>query len=275
MSTSAAINPSALAARLEQAWTSRVPIAPLSETDGLCHPADAYRVQKCWSEHRVARGEEIVGRKIGLTSAAVRAQMGVDSPDFGTLWGSRRLTTVGGRATVPAERFLQPRAEGEIAFLIGDEPPLGKTITAAEVLAATIAVAPAIEIVDSRIADWRITLADTIADNASFGAFAIGEWSESLSALALPEVEMRLTEDGKEVSAGVGANALGDPAEAVAWLGTTLLSFGVGLRIGDIVLSGALGPLVPIAAGREYTLEVGDQAPLTLEFTENEGGTER
>jgi 2-keto-4-pentenoate hydratase len=271
MATSTAINPSALAARLEQAWNSRVPIEPLSETDGLRDPADAYRVQKCWTEKRLSAGEEIVGRKIGLTSAAVQRQMGVDSPDFGTLWGSRRLKTVGGRATAPMARFLQPRAEGELAFLIGEEPPRGEVVTAAEVLDATVAVAPAIEIVDSRIAHWRITLADTIADNASFGAFVLGEWNEDLLATYLPEIEMRLTEDGEEVSAGTGADALGDPAEAVAWLGTTLLSFGVGLRIGDIVLSGAMGPLVPIVAGREYTLEIGAEAPLTVEFTENEG----
>jgi 2-keto-4-pentenoate hydratase len=228
-------------------------------------------VQKYWTDTRLAADEEIVGRKIGLTSAAVQRQMGVDSPDFGTLWRSRRLVTVAGRASAPAARFLQPRAEGELAFLIGEKPPRGTVVTAAEVLEATVAVAPAIEIVDSRIADWRITLADTIADNASFGAFALGEWNEDLLTTSLAEIEMRLTEDGEEVSAGTRADALGDPAEAVAWLGTALLRFGVGLRIGDIVLSGAMGPLVPVVAGREYTLEIGAEAPLAVEFTENKG----
>jgi 2-keto-4-pentenoate hydratase len=256
-----------LAARLEAAWAERAPIAPLSESDGLRDPADAYRVQECWTRNRVAAGERIVGRKIGLTSVAVQEQMGVDSPDFGTLWASRRLDAVEGRATVSAATFLQPRAEGEIAFLIGSEPPRGPRVTAAEVLAATVAVAPAIEIVDSRIADWRIKLADTIADNASFGGFLRGEWNEELAGEDLGALTMALEEDGRVVSAGIGSNALGHPAEAVAWLASTLLGLGVGLQEGDIVLSGALGPLVPLIPGRVYTLRVAAEAPLTLEVT--------
>jgi len=131
-----------------------------------------------------------------------------------------------------------------------------------------VAVAPAIEIVDSRIADWRITLADTIADNASYGGFAVGEWSEELAHEPLGEIEMRLTEDGTQVSSGIGANALGHPAQSVAWLANTLQSFGVALEPGDIVLSGALGPLVPVVVGREYTLRISGQEPLTISFTE-------
>jgi len=257
----------ALAARLEGAWSTRTPIAPLSETCGLHDPVEAYRVQERWTRNRVAAGEQIVGRKIGLTSAAVQEQMGVDKPDFGTLWGSRRFDVVDGRARVSISTFLQPQAEGEIAFLMGSEPPAGPRVTAAEVLAATVAVAPAIEIVDSRIADWRIELADTIADNASYGGFVLGAWNEELAGADLGTVEMSLEEDGREVSAGVGANALGHPAEAVAWLAETLLELGVGLRAGDIVLSGALGPLVPLVVGGEYTLRVGTERPLVLEVT--------
>jgi len=255
-----------LADRLEQAWTGRQPIAPLSEHDGLADVADAYAVQRAWMERRVADGDAVVGRKIGLTSTAVQQQLGVDEPDYGTLLRSRWFAATGGRASAPAELFLQGRVEGELAFLIG-EPPAGAEIGVDDVLAATEALAPAFEIVDSRIADWRITLPDTVADNASFGGFVLGAWDRSLLDGDLREVAMELTRDGTDTAVqGVGAACLGHPAHAVAWLLTRLGQLGVAVQPGDIVLSGALAPMLPIAAGERYTLRVGGRPPLELAF---------
>lgn len=254
-----------LAGRLHRAWEQRVPVDPLSETDGLHSVGDAYAVQAAWTERRLAEGDTIVGRKIGLTSRAVQEQMGVDEPDYGTLWRSRWVPVQDGAGTVAASTFLQPRVEGEIAFRLG-EPPAGTEITAQDVLAATDAVAAAIEIVDSRIEDWRITLADTVADNASYGGFAVGAWTPLDARRQLPAVEMTLARNGDPVGTGVGAAALGDPAAAVAWLLNKLRSLGVEVRAGDIILSGALAATVPASAGDRFRLEMQGEPPLELTF---------
>jgi 2-keto-4-pentenoate hydratase len=254
-----------LAARLRSAWEAREPVEPLSATDGLTDVADAYAVQAAWTDRRLAAGERILGRKIGLTSRAVQAQMGVDEPDYGTLWASRYFAAPTGRTELPADTFLQPRVEGEIAFLLGDPPP-GPVVTIQQVLAATEAVASSIEIVDSRIADWRITLPDTVADNASYGGFVLGPWSASLVGTDLRTLGMTITRNGEHVAEGVGAAALGHPARAVAWLLTKLASLGVEVQPGDVVLSGALGPTVPAHAGDVFTLEMRERPALTIAF---------
>jgi 2-keto-4-pentenoate hydratase len=256
----------ALGARLHRAWHGRVPIAPLTETTSLDSVDDAYAIQSAWARLQLADGDRIVGRKIGLTSRAVQEQMGVDEPDYGTLWASRWIEIEGGRGDVVAATFLQPRVEGELAFLLGD-PPRSGPVTAEAVLASTEAIAASIEIVDSRIEDWRITLPDTVADNASFGAFALGEWTPLTAERALPEISMRMTRNGETVGEGVGAAALGDPAFAVAWLLNKLRSFGVESRRGDIVLSGALAATVPAAAGDLFRLEMSGEPALDLAFT--------
>lgn len=255
----------ALAARLESAWSDRVPIEPPSESDDLRDVNAAYAVQQAWTEQRVASGETVLGRKIGLTSATVQRQLGVDEPDYGTLWGSRFFPAVGGRAEAPAEAFLQPRVEGELAFLLG-EPPPGPVVSAQEALAATEAIAPAIEIVDSRIADWRITLPDTVADNASFGGFVLGPWDHGLRHEDLRTVGMVLDRGGEPVAEGVGAAALGHPARAVAWLLTRLAELDVPVAAGDVVLSGALGPMTDAKIGDVFTLHTHGQPPLTVSF---------
>jgi 2-keto-4-pentenoate hydratase len=206
----------------------------------------------------------VVGRKIGLTSAAVQEQLGVSEPDYGALLASRRYGAPGGYATASHSTFLQPRVEGEIAFLIA-RPPGGSDVSIDDVLAVTEAVAPAIEIVDSRIADWRIALADTIADNASFGGYVVGPWSADLLAEDLREVPMVL-EGGYSPVQGVGAAALGHPAAAVAWLLSRLAELGVEIEPGDVVLSGALAPMLPAKRGETYTLRLADQTPLALTF---------
>ena len=254
----------ALASRLEAAWEGREPIDPLSD-DGLTDVADAYAVQQEWTARRVAQGERIVGRKIGLTSRAVQEQMGVGEPDYGTLWASRHFAVGSRGAAAPASEFIQPRVEGEFAFLLG-ELPERSVITADEVLASTEAVAVAIEIVDSRIVDWRIRLADTVADNASYGGFAMGPWSQDLRDTDLRTVGMMLHRNDEVASIGVGAAALDSPANAVAWLVNKLGSLGVPVQAGDIVLSGAVGPTVPAARGDVFRLQMHGEKPLVLTF---------
>ncbi len=255
----------AVAQRLQRALETREPIAPLTEGDAGFDVAAAYAAQQAWTERRLAEGETILGRKIGLTSRVVQRQLGVDEPDYGTQWGSRCFPAVGGRAQAPAELFVQPRVEGELAFLLGD-PPRGPRVTPQQVLAATEAIAPAIEIVDSRIADWRIALPDTVADNASFGGFVLGAWDRGLRERDLRTVGMVLSHGETPVAEGVGAAALGHPARAVAWLLEKLAGLGVETQPGDIVLSGALGPMTPVSAGDVFTLEVHGQRPLTVAF---------
>ncbi len=257
--------PEALARRLDEAWENRRPVAPLSESAGLETVEEAYEVQSLWGQLRVERGERVVGRKIGLTSRAMRQQLGVNEPDFGVLWGSRQFSVNEGRAEVPAATFLQPRLEGEIAFLIG-EPLTGGAIGPQEVLAATVALAVSVEVIDSRIEDWRIKIVDTIADNASYGGFAVGPWSEDLLREDLRTLGMLIQRNGEPVQMAIGAAAMGHPAEAVAWLADKLSAFDEGLKAGDVVLSGSLGGAVPVGQGDEFVVEAHGQPPLTISF---------
>ncbi len=251
------------AEEMERAWEERVPIEPLSER-GLKGVEAAYRVQEAWNALRLAKGDRVVGHKIGLTSKAVQAQLGVDQPDFGHLWQSRFLG-VGERTEVEASLFLQPRVEGELAFLIGRRL-LGPHVTPQEVLAATEAVAFALEVVDSRIADWRIRIEDTIADNASFGAFLVGPWEKALLEEDLSTLGLVLYKNGEMVAQGVGAACLGHPARAVAWLANALAAFGVALEPGEIVMSGAWAPVQAVQPGDLFTLVGTGGRALSLRF---------
>lgn len=254
-----------LAKRLDDAWENRRPIAPLTESGNLA-VEDSYAVQSRWTELRVARGEKISGRKIGLTSAAMQNMMNVNEPDYGSLWASRYFAAdSSGKAEVPADIFIAPRVEGEIAFLMA-EPLSGENVTAEDVLAATEALAVSVEIVDSRIKDWKIKLADTIADNASYGGYTLGPWSESLVGEDLRTLGMIVSKNGESVIEAVGAAALGNPANGVAWLARKLHFFGVGLNPGDVVLSGSLGGAVDAKKGDTFTVEVHGQPPLAVEF---------
>ena len=229
---SAAFDAAALARRLDAALRDRVPIPPPSETGELADVAGAYAAQRAWAELREAAGDRIVGRKIGLTSPAMQRQMGVYEPDYGDLWASCDLGSgAGGEVAVALDRFVQPRAEGEVAFRLGADLG-GPEVTEADARAAVDAAAPALEIVDSRIADWRIALVDTVADNASFGAFACGAWSAELARADLPALPMRVLRAGEPVVSETGAAVLGSPLRAVAWLARKLDSLGVGLRAG-------------------------------------------
>lgn len=256
-----------LAQQIEQAWQTRQPIAPLHESHGLEDADVAYRIQQAWVAGRLARGDTIVGRKVGLTSRAMQEQLGVNEPDYGTLLESLALPAPGGVATVSVSRFIQPRVEGEIAFLL-KESLSGPGVTVVDVFRATEAVAAAIEIIDSRIRDWRIRLVDTVADNASCGAFTLGPWCTRWRELDLALAGMTLYVNGRLASLGTGAAALGHPALCVAWLANKLGSLGQRLEAGDVVLPGSLGPAVPVAAGTLARVEIGGLAPVAVCFTD-------
>ncbi len=255
----------AMARLLDEAWETRKPIAPLSRTHGLTSIEDAYEVQRLFHARRLARGERLMGRKIGLTARTVQQQLGVDQPDFGHLWASRHFPREEAVVAVPHELFLQPRIEGELAFLIGRRLA-GPGVTLQEVLAATEAVAPAFEIVDSRIANWQITITDTIADNASYGGFILGAWRRDWLQADLPALSMHLLVNGRDRAQGVGAAVLDHPAAAVAWLANTLARFDAALEVGDVVLSGSWIPMQPLAPGDVCELRVGDAEPLVMRF---------
>ncbi|MDQ3911998.1 MAG: fumarylacetoacetate hydrolase family protein [Actinomycetota bacterium] len=263
--TGAAVDTENLARRLDEAWENCEPIAPLSESEGLENVDQAYAIQTSWSELRLSRGERIIGRKIGLTSFAMQEQLGVSEPDYGSLWESRYFPAQGGRAEIAAEPLLQPFLEGELAFLIG-RPLSGPGVTLQTALAATEALAVAVEVVDSRIEDWNIKLPDTIADNASYGGFTTGPWSRSLREADLRTIGMLINKSGSRVAEGMGAASLGHPVKAVAWLANKLASFGTKLEPGDIVLSGSLGSAVPAQRGDVFVLEAYGQPPLTVSF---------
>nr|WP_254205205.1 fumarylacetoacetate hydrolase family protein [Nocardia alni] len=237
------------AERLLDAARTRIPCAPVRDLlpDGSAQTG--YAVQNVLTRAALAQGRRIVGRKVGLTSPAVQQQLGVDRPDFGVLFDHM---AVDDGVVVDSGLLLQPKVEAEIAFVLGadlDGPDLDETA----VRSATEYVVPALEIVDSRIAGWDITFVDTVSDNASSGLYVLGRTRTPLDGLDLTGVRMELADGGGvEVSHGTGADCLGDPVTAVLWLARTCQDLGVPLRAGEVVLSGALGPMVSAEPGGSY-----------------------
>lgn len=244
----------AAASRLLDAAATGVPCAPIRTLFlGNESVDDAYVIQSLVHATSSA-GRRKLGCKIGLTSPAVQQQMGVDRPDFGVLYADMAY---GDNEPVPMSRLMQPKIEAEVAFVLGRDLP-DRPVTTVDVIRATDFVLPAIEIVDSRIADWDISIVDTVADNASSGLFVLGGPPRRLLDIDdLGAIRMRVTVDGETVSSGTGAACLGHPLNAVVWLANELARRGEPIRAGDLVLSGALGPLANAAAGKRYeaTLE--------------------
>jgi 2-keto-4-pentenoate hydratase len=255
-------NIEAAADRLHTAARTGVACAPLTD---LLTPGDvdsAYQVQRRLTQRRLAAGGRVIGRKIGLTSAAVQRQIGVDRPDFGTLFDDMSYRD---GAEIPIGRLLQPRVEAEVAFVLARD--IVDASDAAAVRAAVAQAFPALEIVDSRIADWRIGIADTIADNASSGVFVIGANGAGLDAFKPADVTMTLRRGEDVVSQGTGRDCLGDPLNALAWLAATSIEVGMPLRAGDVVLSGALGPLVAVAPGDVFEAVITPLGSVTVSFS--------
>lgn len=252
------------ARRLQEAESTRTPCAPVRDLIGSDDVAAAYAVQSLIIADRIVAGGVVVGRKIGLTSPAVQQWLGVDTPDFGVLLADMEYAE---SDTVPMSRLLQPRAEAEIAFVLSADLADGP-FTAESVRSAVDHARAAIEIVDSRVADWDIKLGDTVADNASSGLYVLGATRLTLDEFSPIDVTMSMTCDGEEVSTGTGAACLGDPLEALRWLAVQCHRFGDPLRAGQVVLSGALGPFVPFAPGDRVVASISGFEPLSVEFEE-------
>ncbi len=252
----------ALGDELHTALATRKPVAPLSGRGCDLSIEEAYRIQERMLSHRLAGGDRIVGKKVGATSAAVQNLLKVSQPDFGMLLASMIYNE---GETIPMDALIQPKAEGEIAFIL-KRGLTGPGVTIAEVLAATECVMPCFEIVDSRIENWKIGIQDTVADNASCGVFALGGSARSPHAVDLDLCGMVLEKNGDVVATGAGAAALGHPASAVAWLANTLGPLGISLKAGEIILSGSLATLVPVAAGDHLRVSIGGLGDCSVRF---------
>lgn len=230
------------------------------------HPAltidDAYAISLGALDRRKADGERVVGKKIGVTSKAVQDMLGVHQPDFGFLTDRMWIE---GDIDIKANGLIQPRAEAEIGFILKDSLK-GPGVTAEQVIAATQAIVPCFEIVDSRIQDWKIGIVDTVADNASCGVFVLGEVRADPRAHDLPNLHVTVTKNGQPLSEGYGHAVQGSPAEAVAWLANTLGAYGVTLEAGDVILSGSLVPLEPAKAGDVFEMQLHGVGACTARF---------
>ena len=247
---------------LEQAAHAGTPTPPVRDLLGATDVAAAYAVQDEVNLRRRARGGVVVGRKIGLTSPAVQKQLGVDQPDFGVLFADMAYAD---GAEVPMSGLLQPKVEAEVAFVLGQD--LDGDLDLDTVRRAVAHAVAALEIVDSRVADWDITIVDTIADNGSSGLYVLGSIPIPLEEFEPKDVEMSMSIDDVVVSEGNGAACLGDPLEALLWLARTAQEYGDPLRTGQVVLSGALGPMAPVAAGNTVHAEIGELGSVSVRFT--------
>jgi len=263
---------SAAVERLSQAQATRVPCAAVRDLIGTDDLPAAYAVQQGLVQARIAGGVTVVGRKIGATSKAVQDQLGVDQPDFGYLLSDMDVSggASPGADPISMRTLVQPRVEAEVAFrLAKDIDPDDEAEITLELVRDAVEVAlPALEIVDSRIENWDIKFTDTVADNASSGLFVVGDEGRTLSELEPRDVVMSLTINGEERSAGTGAACLGDPLEALRWLAVQAYRFGDPLRAGHLILSGALGPFVPFAAGDDVVATISGFEPLIVKFGE-------
>jgi 2-keto-4-pentenoate hydratase len=250
------------ASALLRAYETRVPLRPLTETHPELGLDDAYAIQLAQVDGRLAEGRSVRGHKVGLTSAAMRRQLGVDQPDYGHLLDDMFYPEF---APIPTERFLQPRIEPEIAFVLRDELA-GPGVTAADAARAVDFILPALELIDSRIADWKIALYDTIADNASSGGVVLGSHPTRLGAVELRLAGCILTRDGEIVETGAGGAVLGDPLIALAWLANTLGERGMTLEAGHVVLPGACTTSVAVAPGDVFVATFDGLGTVTARF---------
>jgi len=251
---------------LFNALQDRRTLPPLTERHPDIQLEDAYRISLRFLERRQQLGEQVVGKKIGVTSEVVQQMLNVHQPDFGFLTDQMQVPDASD-VSLHEYRLVQPRAEGEIAFILGEDLT-GTAITADDVLDATRYVAPCFEIVDSRIDDWKIRIQDTVADNASCGVFALGSPRVDPRQIDLAQVRLQLFKNGHPAGSGLGSAVQGHPCAAVAWLANTLGRLGIPFRKGEIILSGALAPLVPVAAGDRVSLTLSGLGESSLRFVE-------
>jgi len=252
-----------LAEELYRALISRTTVAPLRERGLDLDVDDAYAISLGILERRLRSGERLIGKKIGVTSAAVQDMLGVRQPDFGFL--TDRMQIPDGGTVRIAETMIQPRAEAEIALILR-RALKGPGVTPADVLEAAASIAPCFEIVDSRIQDWNIRIVDTVADNASCGGFVLGAARVDPRPLDLAALRVRVFKNGQPLSEGLGSAVQGSPLASVAWLANTLGAYGVSLDAGDVILSGSLVPLEPARPGDRFTLDLEGVGPASISF---------
>jgi 2-keto-4-pentenoate hydratase len=237
-------------------------ITPLRERYAELDAESAYAIQRINTDQRIAAGHRRVGCKIGLTAKAVQAQLGVNQPDFGGLLDDMGY---GDGEPVPLSILHQPKVEAEIAFVFGRDVDMSNP-SQVDVMNAIDYALPAVEIVGSRIANWNIRYVDTVADNASSGAYVLGSTPRKLSQFDLRMCGMVMNRRGEPVSVGAGAACLGNPLNAVVWLARTMTGLGQPLRAGDLVLSGALGPMVPVLPGDVFETRINGLGELKVVF---------
>jgi 2-keto-4-pentenoate hydratase len=247
---------------IREARATRKPIAQVSRTFQLSGIETAYQVAELNVQARLVAGHRIVGKKVGLTSLAVQKQLGVDQPDFGVLFEDMEYLS---GADIPMSRLIQPKAEAEVAFVMSAD--LGPSAPNwCEFLAAVAYALPALEIVDSAIADWKITFFDTVADNASSALYVLGDQPVSVGSLQLADLRMTMRRGDTVVSEGVGSACLGHPLRAAWWLARTMAERGQPMRAGEVVMSGALGPMIPTVAGDRIVAEMGALGSVRCQF---------
>ncbi|MCL4441996.1 MAG: fumarylacetoacetate hydrolase family protein [Firmicutes bacterium] len=251
-----------IAAELLKAEETQTPVDTLTNTYPGLSVEDAYQIQLAQVGMQLEKGHKVVGKKIGLTSKGMQQLLGVDEPDYGHLY--EHMLLLEGQ---PCRRdeLIWPRIEGELAFILKDRLK-GPGVTIADVYRATTGIMPAIEIVDSRIRDWKIKLPDTVADNGSSARFVLGSRMVPIEELDLRHIGMVLEKNGEMINNGAGAAVWGHPAAAVAWLANKLAAFDIALEPGEIILSGAITAAVEAAAGDVFTLSFHTLGTLNLKF---------
>ena len=252
----------ALAARLLAAAKNRTPVPPFTAEFPEMTTADAYAVQMAVVASHLLCKEAIIGKKVGLTSLAIREMLGVSEPDFGHLLTDMLYAE---ETLIPMSVFLQPRIEAELAFVMGEDVA-GPGVSTGDILRATKAIVPSFEIIDSRITDWKIEIQDTIADNGSCGGLVIGATQMPVDAVNLQEVGLVLVKNGSIIDTAVGAAVMGHPAAAVAWLANTLGKMGIPLKKGEIVLSGSFTRAYPIETKDTFTASFAGLGSVTATF---------
>jgi 2-keto-4-pentenoate hydratase len=258
-----------VAAALVAAERDRRPIPPLRETYPDIDVVDAYEIQLLNIRKRLATGSTIHGHKVGLSSKAMQEMMGVDEPDYGHLLSDMELPEVGQSESRPvsAGRYCYPRVEVEVGFILGETLP-GEGCTEDDVIRATEAVAPAIELIDSRIADWNIRISDTIADNASSAGYVLGPDRVKPTDIDLLTIDARLMRNGEQVAEGRSDAVLGNPVTAVAWLARKVASFGVTLEAGHVILPGSVHRAVDVRPGDDFEAVMDGLGSVQLSFTD-------
>jgi len=251
-----------LAEMLLAAEKNRKPVSPLTESDPGISVDDAYRIQLKVMEMKKSTGQVVVGKKIGITSRAMQTMLGVNEPDYGHILDG--MVVMEGEQ-IRAADLIQPRIEGELAFILRDDLK-GPGVTLADVIRCSEGVIPALEIIDSRIADWKIKLPDTVADNASSARIVLGGKITPILGLDLRTVGMVLEKNGEVVATAAGAAVLGNPAQAVAWLANKLAVYGIMLRKGEVILSGSLTAAVPVNAGDFIRADFGLLGDVKIKF---------